>query len=92
MRSRTPIQQTEDLKLGQYEKHHVMIPLLISVSNISRNFSFQLSKCLVDSDLAIIGLTGIGLIFVVLAQCKFLYSIDRFDHIKANKSKLINKL
>ena len=33
----------------------------------------------------------IGLVFAVLAQCKFLYCIDRFDHIKANKSKLINK-
>ena len=32
----------------------------------------------------------IGLVFAVLAQCKFLYCIDRFDHIKANKSKLIN--
>jgi hypothetical protein len=33
----------------------------------------------------------IGLVFAVLAQWKFLYCIDRFDHIKANKSKLINK-
>jgi hypothetical protein len=33
----------------------------------------------------------IGLVFAVLAQCKFLYCIDRFDHIKANKSKLTNK-
>jgi hypothetical protein len=32
----------------------------------------------------------IGLVFAILAQCKFLYCIDRFDHIKANKSKLIN--
>ena len=32
----------------------------------------------------------IGLVFAVLAQCKFLYCIDRFDDIKANKSKLIN--
>jgi hypothetical protein len=61
-RSRTPIQQTEDLLLGQYEKHHVMIPLLINQSNISRDFSLQLSKCLADSDLhvVVIGLTGIG--------------------------------
>ena len=29
--------------------------------------------------------------FFILAQWKFLYCIDRFDHIKANKSKLINK-
>ena len=28
--------------------------------------------------------------FAVLARWKFLYYIDRFDHIKANKSKLIN--
>ena len=34
----------------------------------------------------------IGLVFAVLAQWKFLYCIDRFDHIKANKSKLINKI
>ena len=33
----------------------------------------------------------IGLVFAVLALWKFLYCIDRFDHIKANKSKLINK-
>ena len=44
----------------QYEKHHVMIPLLINKSNISRNLSLQLSKRLADSDLAVIGLTGIG--------------------------------
>ena len=41
------------------EKHHVMIPLLINQSNISRDFSLQLSKCLVDSDLAVNGLNGI---------------------------------
>jgi hypothetical protein len=55
--------------------------------------NFQLSKCLADSDLVVIGLTGIGpirkisvlgLVFAVLAQWKFLYCIDRFDHIKAN--------
>ena len=33
-----------------------------------------------------------GLVFALLAQSKFLYCIDRFDHIKANKSKLINNL
>jgi hypothetical protein len=32
----------------------------------------------------------IELVFAVLPQWKFLYCIDRFDHIKANKSKLIN--
>ena len=37
-----------------------MIPLLINKSNISQNFSLQLSKRLADSDLAVIGLTGIG--------------------------------
>jgi hypothetical protein len=37
-----------------------MIPLLINQSNISRDFSLQLSERLVDSDLAVIGLTGIG--------------------------------
>ena len=45
---------------GQYEKHHVMIPLLINQSNISRDFFLRLSKRLADSDLAVIGLTGIG--------------------------------
>ena len=42
------------------KKHHAMIPLLINQSNISRDFSLQLSKCLADSDLVVIGLTGIG--------------------------------
>ena len=56
-----------------YEKHHGMIPLLINQSNIFRDFSLQLSKRLVDSDLAVIGLTEIGpirigLVFAVLAQ------------------------
>jgi hypothetical protein len=37
-----------------------MIPLLINQSNISRDFSLQLSKCLADSDLVVLGLTGIG--------------------------------
>jgi hypothetical protein len=37
-----------------------MIPLLINQSNISLDFSLQLSKCLADSDLVVIGLTGIG--------------------------------
>ena len=37
-----------------------MILLLINQSNISRDFSLQLSKCLVDSDLVVIGVTGIG--------------------------------
>jgi hypothetical protein len=58
--SQRPIHQTEDLQLGQYEKHHVMIPLLINQSNISRDFSLRLSKRLEDSDLDVIGLTGIG--------------------------------
>ena len=37
-----------------------MIPLLINQSIISRDFSLRLSKRLEDSDLAVIGLTGIG--------------------------------
>jgi hypothetical protein len=41
-------------------QHQVMIPLLINQSNISLDFSLQLSKCLADSDLVVIGLTGIG--------------------------------
>jgi hypothetical protein len=43
----------------QYEKHHVMIPLLINQSDISRDLSLQLSKCVANSELVIIGLTGI---------------------------------
>ena len=55
-----------------------MIPLLINQSNISRDFSLKLLKCLADSDLVVIGLTDwnwdnaeyirIGLVFAVLAQ------------------------
>ena len=53
-----------------------------------------------DSDLAVIGLTGIGPIQKISISGVlsywlndfFLYCIDRFDHIKANKSKLINKM
>jgi hypothetical protein len=37
-----------------------MIPLLINQFNISRDFSLGLEKHLADSDLAVIGLTGIG--------------------------------
>jgi hypothetical protein len=37
-----------------------MIPLSINKSNISRDFSLQLSKCIAESDLVVIGLTGIG--------------------------------
>jgi hypothetical protein len=48
------------IDLGQYEKHHVIIPLLINQCNISLDFSLRLSKRLTDSDLAVIGLTGIG--------------------------------
>ena len=48
------------LFIGQYEKHHVMIPLLINQSNIFWDFSLQLLICLADSDLVVIGLTGIG--------------------------------
>ena len=74
-----------------------MIPLLINQSNISRDISLRLSKPLADSDLADWNRANtenirIGLVFAVLAQWNFLYCIDRFDHIKANKSKLINKM
>jgi len=77
------------------------MPLLINQSNISRDFSLQLLKRLADSDLAVIWLSGIGpirkkirigLVFAILAQWKFLYCIDTFDHIKANKSKFINNI
>jgi hypothetical protein len=54
-----PIQQASDRLLGQYEKHYVMIPLLINQSNICRNFSLRLSKRLGVSDLAVIELTGV---------------------------------
>ena len=78
-----------------------MIPLLINQSNITRDFSLQLYKRLADSDLAVIGLTGIGPIRKISVldwflpywlNESFLYCNDRFDHIKANKSKLINKI
>jgi hypothetical protein len=36
------------------------IPLLINQSNISQDFSLELSKYLADSNLVVIGLTGIG--------------------------------
>jgi hypothetical protein len=49
-----------------------MIPLLINQSNIARDFSLQLSKRLVDSDLAVIGLTGIGPIRKIFALDWFL--------------------
>ena len=42
-----------------------MIPLLINQSNISLDFSLRLSKRLADSDLAVIGLTGIGPIWKI---------------------------
>ena len=83
------------------KKHHIMIPLLINQFNISRDFSLQLSKCLADSDLVVIGLTGIGPIRKISVlnwflpywpNESFLYYIDRFDHINANKSKLINNV
>ena len=77
-----------------------MIPLLINRFNISLDFSLQLSKCLADSDLVVIGLTGIGTIRKIYVldwflpywpNESFLYYIDRFDHIKANKSKLSSR-
>ena len=76
-----------------------MIPLLINQSNIFRDFSLRLSKRLADCDLAVIGMTGIGPIrkisvlewFCRIGPMKVLYCIDRFDHVKANKSNLINK-
>ena len=42
-----------------------MIPLLINQSNISRDFFLRLSKRLADSDLVVIGLTGIGPIWKI---------------------------
>jgi hypothetical protein len=78
-----------------------MIPLLINQFNISLDFFLQLSKCLANSDLVVIGLTGIGPIRKISVldwflpywpNESFLYYFDRFDHIKANKSKLINEM
>ena len=37
-----------------------MIPLLINQFNFSRDFTLKLTKCLADSDLVVVGLTGIG--------------------------------
>ena len=42
-----------------------MIHLLINQSNISQDFSLRLLKNLADSDLAVIGLTGIGSIWKI---------------------------
>ena len=68
---------------------------------MSLDFSLQLSKCLADSDLVVIGLTGIGPIRKISVldwflpywhnESFYIYCIDRFDHIKANKSNLTNK-
>jgi hypothetical protein len=78
-----------------------MIPLLINLSNISLDFflaivdmssGFRSSCYWTDWNWANTENIHIGLVFAVLAQCKFLYCIDRFDHIKANKSKLINNM
>jgi hypothetical protein len=75
-----------------------MIPLLINQSNISRvslaivemSSGFRSSCYWTDWNWANTENIRIGLIFAILAQWTFLYCIDRFDHIKANKSKLIN--
>jgi hypothetical protein len=76
-----------------------MIPLLINQSNISLDFflaivdmssRFRSSCYWTDWNWANTENIHIGLVFAVLAQCKFLYCIGRSDHIKANKSKLIN--
>ena len=81
-----------------------MIPFLIKQSNIIRDFSLRLSKRLADSDIAVTGLTEIGPIrkisvldysFCRIGPMKVyiqMYLIDRFDHLKANKSKLINNV
>ena len=57
----------------------------------------NLSKCLADSDLVVIGLTGIGPIRKISVLDWFLpywpnesFYIVLTDHIKANTSKLIN--
>jgi len=74
-----------------------MIPLLINQSNIAWDFSLQLSKHLVDSDLAVIGLTGIGPIRKISVLDWFLpyWPNESFDIVLTdltiyNKSKLIN--
>jgi hypothetical protein len=59
-----------------------MIPLLINQSNIARDFSLQLSKYLVDSDLAVIGLTGIGPILtcdVTVLDCQITCDVTVLD-------------
>jgi hypothetical protein len=78
-----------------------MIPLLINQSNIFRDFSLRISKRLAgvwsscywtDWNRANTDNIRIGLVFAVLDQWTFLYCIDKFDHIKANKLKLINNV
>ena len=77
-----------------------MIPLLINQSNISGYFlaivemssRFRSSCYWTDWNWANSENIHIGLVFAILVQCKFLYCIDRFGHIKAIKSKLINNI
>jgi hypothetical protein len=52
---------------------------LINQSNMSREFSLRLSKCLADSDLAVIGPTEIGSIWKISV-------LDWFLHYWPNES------
>ena len=57
------IKDTESNKQQNLFGLHVSIHFeLACTTDISRDYSMRLSKRLVDSDLAVIGLTGIGLI------------------------------
>ena len=91
-----PMQQASDLFLCQYEKHQVRIPLLISQSKIflaivETSSGFRYSCYWTDRNWA--NKENIQIqVFAILPQWKFLYCMDRFDHIKANKSKLIKKM
>jgi hypothetical protein len=77
-----------------------MIPLLINQSNISRDFSLQLSKCLANSDLVVIVISYTGyychiegrVISYTGCYCHTEGRVNNytFYHIKANKSKLID--
>jgi hypothetical protein len=70
------------------DKSREILDWLINKGIITWCFSYWPSH----RSLVITSSDQIGLFFAVLAQWKFLYCIDRFDHIKANKSKLINNI
>jgi hypothetical protein len=68
------IHQIEDLKLGQYEKHHVMIPVQylsgLFLAIVETSSGFRSSCYWTDWNRANTENIRIGLVFAVLAQMK----------------------